>query len=203
MVVPQLILLLWQGQVRGLLSYFSIPEMRRTALALGVAAGLQIGLCRLALGKQIPTRSLFIMDFILSFFVLCGLRMTIRLVREHSSRSARAWPVATRRVAIIGTGEFATNLALDLGRGGKTGRRLVAFFDDNPRTWHKRPHNIPVVGMPECLLSPHWQSQIDEVIVTIPQEEAGRIREIKEMLKGAPMKVTYACGWPEIKPPPA
>jgi lipopolysaccharide/colanic/teichoic acid biosynthesis glycosyltransferase len=201
MVLPQLVLLLWQGQVRGLLSYFSIPEMLRTAAALAIASGLQIGLCSLALGKQRPSRSLFIIDFVLSFFVLCGLRMTMRLLREHSSKSAHEGPVQRRRVAIIGTGERATNLALDLNRGGKTGRRLVAFFDDNPRTWHKRPHNIPVVGMPECLLSPHWQSQIDEVIVTISEEEAGRIEEIREMLKGSPMKVTFACGWPESKNP--
>jgi len=75
---------------------------------------------------------------------------------------------------------------------------LVAFFDDNPRAWHKRPHNIPVVGMPECLLSIHWQSQIDEVIVTIPEEQAGRIQEIREMLKDSPLKVTFACGWPDL-----
>jgi hypothetical protein len=33
MVFPQLILLFWRGQMRGLLSYFSIPEMRRTVSA--------------------------------------------------------------------------------------------------------------------------------------------------------------------------
>lgn len=200
MVFPQLILLFWRGQMRGLLSYFSIPEMRRTATALGIAFALQIGLCCLVLGKQIPTRNLFIMDFILSFFALCGVRMAVRLLRENSSKIASEFPTRMRRVAIIGTGELATNLALDLGRAAKTGTRVVAFFDDNPRTWHKRPHDIPVVGMPECLLSPHWQSQIDEVIVAIPEEDSARLQEIREMLKRLPLKVTFASGWPVIRP---
>jgi hypothetical protein len=55
--------------------------------------------------------------------------------------------------------------------------------------------------MPECLLSQHWQSQIDEVIVTIPEEEASRLEEIRAMLKGSPIKVTFAGGWPESKTP--
>lgn len=198
MVSPQLILLLWRGQMRGLLSYFSIPEMRRTVTALLMALGLQIVLCYLALGKLIPTRNLFIMDFVLSFFALCGVRMAVRLIRERSSKIVSEFPVRIRRVAIIGTGELATNLALDLSRRAKRGNQVVAFFDDNPRTWHKRPYDIPVVGMPECLLSPHWQSQIDEVIVAIPEKDSARLQQIREMLKGVPVKVTFASGWPVL-----
>ncbi|HEY3862567.1 MAG TPA: sugar transferase [Verrucomicrobiae bacterium] len=94
----------------------------------------------------------------------------------------------TLRFAIIGTGEAAANAAEGLR---KPGQRVVAFFDDNPRTWHKRSHNIPVAGMPECLLSQHWHSRIDEVIVALPKEDAARIGEIREMLKGLPLKVTF------------
>jgi lipopolysaccharide/colanic/teichoic acid biosynthesis glycosyltransferase len=200
MVFPQLILLFWRGQMRGLLSYFSIPEMRRTVSALAIALALQLALCHFVLGKQIPTRSLFIIDFMLSFFVLCGVRMAVRLVRESSSRITTEFPARTHRIAIIGTGELATNLALDLGKAAKKGTVVVAFFDDNPRVWHKRPYDIPVAGMPECLLSAHWQSQIDEVIVAIPEEDSSRLQEIREMLKGSPMTVTFASRWPLRSP---
>jgi lipopolysaccharide/colanic/teichoic acid biosynthesis glycosyltransferase len=200
-VFPQLILLFWRGQMRGLLSYFSIPEMRRTVTALSIALALQIGLCYLVLGKQIPTRSLFIMDFMLSFFVLSGVRMAVRLLRESSSKIAAESPVRTRRVAIIGTGELATNLALNLANSAKACTRVIAFFDDNPRTWHKRPYDIPVAGMPECLMIPRWQSQIDEVIVAIPETDSARLQEIREMLKGLPLKVTFASGWAVLRPP--
>jgi lipopolysaccharide/colanic/teichoic acid biosynthesis glycosyltransferase len=196
MVLPQLALLFWRGQIRGLISYFSIPEMQRTAAALGVALLLQVALCLVALGHQAPGRTIFLMDFILSFFALCGVRMAFRLLREHSFKpksgpASRVW-----RVAIIGTGELATNLALDFARSAKGARHVVAFFDDDPRAWNKRPHDIPVVGMPECLLNPEWLEEIDEVVVALPEEDPVRVQTIGEMLKSLPLKVTFASDWP-------
>ena len=198
MVLPQFILLFWRGQIRGLISYFSIPEMRRAAFALGVALLLQIGLCYLFQGHRAPGRSIFLIDYILSFFALCGVRMAFRLLREHSLNAkpdhrARVW-----RVAIIGTGELATNLALDFGRSGKAARRVVAFFDDNPHAWNKRPHDIPVVGMPECLLNPEWLDNLDEVVVALPDEDPVRLQAISGMLKSLPLKVTFASAWPVL-----
>ena len=136
------------------------------------------------------------MDFILSFFALCGVRMAFRLLREHSFKTQSGAPSRVWRVAIIGTGELATNLALDFARSAKGARKVVAFFDDDPRTWHKRPHDIPVVGMPECLLNPEWLEEIDEVVVALPEEDPVRLQAIGEMLKSLPLKVTFASGWP-------
>jgi len=197
---PQLILLFWRGQLRGLISYFSIPEIRRTATALGLAFLLPFGLCNFSQGRLAPTRSLLLMDFFLSFFALCGVRMAFRFLREYSSQSKPANQDAMWRVAIIGTGELATNLALNFASTKTATRRVVAFFDDNPRTWHKRPHDIPVIGMPECLLNAEWQLKIDEVIVALPEGDPERLREIREMLKGLPVKVTFTSGWPVLRP---
>lgn len=199
-VLPQLILLVWRGQLRGLLSYFSIPEMRKTIVALAAALLLQVGLCYSLQGRLVPARTILLMDFILSFFTLCGVRMAFRLLREQASRTRAAYQIPPRRVALIGTGELATNLLLDFARSENPARRVVAFFDDDPHIWHKRPHDIPVVGMPECLLNREWLEQIDEVIITLPNEHSARIREIGEMLKGSPLKVTIASGWPVLRP---
>ncbi len=198
MVVPQLILLFWRGQIRGLISYFSIPEMQRTALALGVALLLQVGLCYLSQGHRAPGRNIFLIDFILSFFALCGVRMAFRLLREHTHEPKSGSPSRVWRVAIIGTGELATNLALDFARSGKATRRVVAFFDDNPHAWNKRPYDIPVVGMPECLLNPEWLDKLDEVVVALPDEEPARLQTISGMLKSLPLKVTFASAWPVL-----
>ena len=196
MVLPQLALLFWRGQIRGLISYFSIPELRRVALALGMALPIQVGICYLIRNSQGPERSLFLIDLILSFFALCGVRIAFRLLREHSLEPKSGPPSRVCRVAIIGTGDLATNLALDFGRRGRAHRQVVAFFDDNPHAWHKRPHDIPVVGMPECLLNREWLDKLDEVIVALPEEDPVRLQAIGAMLKPLPLKVTFACAWP-------
>jgi len=200
MVFPQLVLLFWRGQLRGLISYFSIPELRRTVTALGIAFLLQLGLCHFSQGRLAPTRSLLLIDFFLSFFALCGVRLAFRFLREHSSKSKSPNRDAVWRVAIIGTGELATNLALGFARSETASRRVVAFFDDNPHNWHKRPHDIPVIGMPECLINGEWPLKIDEVIVALPEQDRERLQEIREMLKRLPVKVTFASGWPMLRP---
>jgi lipopolysaccharide/colanic/teichoic acid biosynthesis glycosyltransferase len=199
-IFPQLILLFWGGQLRGLISYFSIPELRRTAVALLIAFCIQFGLCNFSQGRLEPNRSLLLIDLFLSFCALCSVRMAFRFLREHSADEKPVNTIAVRRVAIIGTGELATNLALDFARGKNSRRRVIAFFDDDPHTWHKRPHDIPVIGMPECLLNTEWESRIDEVILALPEGDLGRVREIHEMLKARPVKITDASGWPALKP---
>lgn len=194
-VLPQLLFLVWVGQMRGLLSYFSLPEMRRTLLALSLGLLAQLGLWYAWPGDSAPTLNVFIIDFVLSFFSLCAVHMVLRLWRERKSGRPVGGP--TRQVAIIGTGDLATNLILDFARATQPGRRVVALFDDDPNTWHKRPYGVPVAGMPECLLNQEWREQIDEVIVTLPEGSA-RLQEIREMMKGLPMKVTIASGWPVV-----
>jgi hypothetical protein len=48
-------------------------------------------------------------------------------------------------------------------------------------------------------MAKEWRTKINEVIVTLPEENSERLREIKQMLKGLPLKVVLASGWPALK----
>ena len=115
-----------------------------------------------------------------------------RLRRKAAGPGSPGKGTSPRRVAVIGTGGPATNLVLNLRHSEHPTRRVVAFFDDNPRNWHKRPHDIPVVGMPECLLNGEWSEKIDEVIVSLSAGNAARARELAEMLKPLHLPITIA-----------
>jgi lipopolysaccharide/colanic/teichoic acid biosynthesis glycosyltransferase len=78
MVIPQMFLLVWRGQIRGLLSYFSVSELRQTAVALGVALLLQLGLRLFSQGRLAPSNSLILIHFMVSFLSLCAVRMAFR-----------------------------------------------------------------------------------------------------------------------------
>ena len=75
----------------------------------------------------------------------------------------------------------------------------MAFFDDDPRLWNQRPYDIPVVGMPECLLNTEWRHKVDKVIVALPEQNTVRPREIGEMAKKVDFKVAFASGWPLLE----
>ncbi len=202
MVLPQMVLLFWRGQFRGLLSYFSLVELRQTVTALGLACLLQIGLWHLLGGRWLPGRSIILIHFLLSLTLLCGARLYLRLLREQYARTKPATPARPWRVGIIGPAEISTRLALELNQDSRTPRSVVALFDDNPRTWHKRPHDIPVVGMPECLLNGEWIGRLDEIIIALPADNPQRLQEVRQMLHGLPFRTTLASTGSVLKPLP-
>lgn len=192
-VGSQLILLVWRGQLRGLISYVGPAELNQTALALTLALVFQLGLLWFSGGRLAPRLNILLLDFMLSCAALGGLRLGARRLRERfSERGTPAPPRGRkRRIAIIGAGELGTRLARRYLADGHSGDCVVGFFDDDPRAWNKHPYGIPVVGMPECLLNSEWRSQIDEVIIALPPGAAARARELAVMLEEAPVKVTF------------
>lgn len=192
-LVPQAALLIWRGQMRGLLSYFSAAEMWRVVGLLALAFGLQAALGFATAGRLAPGLSVALLDFIICCFTVCGVRMALRRVREVLATRMPNCALPPRRVAIVGTGVSATRLALDFGSGCDPARQVVAFFDDDPRAWRGRPYDIPVEGMPECLLSASWADRIDEVVIALPTEDSARAQELVSALQTAPYIVTLAA----------
>jgi FlaA1/EpsC-like NDP-sugar epimerase len=78
---------------------------------------------------------------------------------------------------------------------------VVAFFDDNFHKWQKDIHDVPVVGMPECLLD-GWAEKLDEVVIAMPEWAAGRVREIERLLRKTHLKFYLAASPIHFRKPP-
>lgn len=197
----QLACLTWRKQCRGLLSYFSLLELRQVGTALGVAA---VGLLALwAAGAGSPPRNVILVDFLVSVTLLSGIRALLRLWRERSAGEEDASANPPARVGIIGAGTSGAQLALELAGTKKLGRTPIAFFDDDSQKWQKHIHEIPVVGMPECLLD-GWAAKLDEVVIAMPGASEGRIHEISQLLRKTGLKYytisNPASLWADSKP---
>jgi lipopolysaccharide/colanic/teichoic acid biosynthesis glycosyltransferase len=202
LVLPQLCLLVWRGQCRGLVSYFSFLELLQLGAALGIALLIHFGLRYFSNGRLAPAPGIIGTYFGVSFWGITWARLFLKFVREGHDSKLKGKRPRPHRVAIVGAGDLGTKVALDLlSREIPVG--VVAFFDDDPCSWNKRPYDVPVVGMPECLLNPEWVEKIDEVIVALQEEDPVRLRTIEQMLKPLPMKVTFASAWPVVNPAPA
>ena len=189
----QLGCLMWRKQCRGMLSYFSLPELRQIGTALGLAA---VGLLAVsAAGGDSPPRNVILVNALLSICLLSGFRIMHRLWRERSAGEEHAPAPADppARVGIIGAGSTGAKLALELIGKKSFGRIVVAFFDDDCQKWQKLIHEVPVVGMPECLLE-GWTDKLDEVVIAMPSAPADRIREIDQLLGKTSLKsYTVSC----------
>jgi len=184
-VAFQLGCLTWRKQCTGLLSYFSFRELRQVGTALGIAA---IGLLalRAVLDGSLP-RNVILINGILSFGLLSGFRLLLRRWRESSGEENDTAVHPPARVGIIGAGSIGARLAVQLLDRKHSGRIVVAFFDDDFSKWQKRIHEVPVVGMPECLLE-GWTEKLDEVVIAMPGAPANRIREIDQLLRKTRLK---------------
>jgi len=192
-IVPlQLLALLGRKQFVGLLTYFDLPEIRQLASALGLAAAAQFLIWFVTDGTLMPARGIIVIDSIAAFVILSGTRLILRALREvRSSRFSRAAerPKGLLRVGIVGAGDLGYWLARQFNDQGKGNRHVEVFFDDDPDKWHKRLHDIPVAGMPECILDGSWSDKLDEVILAVPGAPPERMAQIKGILSGVNIRV--------------
>ncbi len=188
-VVPlKLILLLLIGQFAGLLSYFSIPDLRRLILALASSSFVLALVWLLSEGQLAPPRCVILADFLLSLLFLSAIRLFFRLVRERYFTTKSLWNGQVSRVGIVGAGYAGATLARELCVKRHLGLRPVVFFDDDPQKQNSRIHDIPVVGMPERLLELQKKLKLNKVIIAMPSASGKRIREIVKILQQANLK---------------
>ncbi len=176
------------GQFAGLLSYFSIPDLRRLLYALGVSSGVLILAWLYAYVNYAPPRSVILSDFIFSLGGLVLIRLSFRLVRERLLHAGGPAAKRAKRVGIIGAGDVGASLARELSTKRRLGLQPVLFFDDDKSKWRSRVHDIPVVGPPECLLEQRLNLQLEEIIIAMPSAPAKRIGEIVRLLQKTKLK---------------
>jgi FlaA1/EpsC-like NDP-sugar epimerase len=179
----KIVLLLLFRQFEGLLSYFSVPDLRRILYANAVASAILVFVWFYTHGAYAPPRGVILADFILSVTGISSLRLLFRLVRENYLSEGLAPHRAIRRVGIIGAGDAGATLARELATKRGLGLRPVVFFDDDPGKWRSRVHDIPVVGSPEQLLNQKRNLELDLAIIAMPSASAKRIGEVVRILQ--------------------
>lgn len=197
-IIPAQLFFLFRGrQLSGLLSYFDVTEMKRLALGLGQSTVVFLVIWFMTHGDFMPGRSIVVMDGALALLMLVGVRTGLRNLRR--TRQSRLKPLAgggggrgrggdggdELPVAIIGAGELGGWLARQFNSAGQSRRRVVAFFDDDPDKWNLQLCDVPVVGMPECLLDGSWQGKLQEVVVAMPSAKPERMQQILSILAAA------------------
>jgi len=186
----KLVVMLSIGQFAGLLSFFSIPDMRRLFYGLAATSVVMMVLWYYNGGNPIPPRSVILSDFILAFVGLSGSRLIFRLMREYLKTVSQATEEEARRIGIIGAGDAGATLARELMIKRGLGMQPVAFFDDDKGKWRSRVHNIPVVGPPESIPLQKTKLPLDEAVIAMPTAPAKRIAEIVKILQSSHIKFT-------------
>lgn len=192
-VALQLGCLTWRQQCRGVLSYFSMPEVRQVLMALSIAGAILLSSSAVTGSGWLP-RNVIVIDALLSILLLSGFRLLLRAWRERCQDGSEESDSAPARVAIVGAGSTGSQLARELNSSKRSSRRVVAFFDDDSQKWQKRIHEVPIVGMPECLLQ-GWAEKLDEIVIALPGASAARVGELRDLFREAGLRVYTVSPW--------
>ena len=166
-VVGQLIVFYAFGLYEKWWRYFRLPDMISVLRACAVATAiLAIGFLLLKpFDDQIP-RSVVVINFLLTVFLIGGARLLARMILVE--RLARRQVRGAREVLVVGAGSGGQMVARELQLNPNLRSRAIGFLDDDPRKQGMRLHGINVLGTTDEVGEVLDEVSPDEVIIAIP-----------------------------------
>src|SRR5919106_6921042 len=167
-VVGTLIVFYVSGLYEKWWRYFRLPDMVAVLRACAISTAI-LALTFLLLkpfDDQIP-RSVVVMEFLLTVFLVGGARAVARMVLVE--RIARRDAVrGAREVLVVGAGSGGQMVVRELQLNPNLGSRAIGFLDDDPRKRGMRLHGINVLGATDEIGEVLDELTPNEVIIAIP-----------------------------------
>ena len=170
-VIVKTIVFLIHGQFRWLFGRLSFADLGRLAFTttLATLALVAIDVCRDSVGdlpglRQRLSRSVLVIDWAATMFLIGGLRALPRTIREVF----RPWITTgdVRSALIVGATETGELLARNLVANQSPSYIVVGFLDDNALLRGSRIAGIRVLGGVGDALTVLRQRPVDEILVT-------------------------------------
>ena len=176
--------------------YAGVKDLEAIVEAVVIASSaLVIGFYLLdpGVGLRVP-RGVFVLDLLLSVFMLGGMRLLGRV-----SRGRLKGLLAGRdrqSIVIFGAGDSAEQLLREIDRNPSMQRRVEALFDDDPRLLGARVQGVRVVGSTDDFLEFAKIRKVDEVVIATPRASGSDIRRMVDLCReaGTAFRVLPAIG---------
>jgi FlaA1/EpsC-like NDP-sugar epimerase len=208
-VALQYTLLLTCGVTRIAWRYFSLPDLGRVvgaiAAAMLVLAGARAAVHALDVAHSAAKIGLIpygiiLMDAVLAFLGITGIRVARRMIAERSESSSRRTKtlVEPQRTILIGAGRAGALVAKEIAGRPDLGIAAVGFLDDDPVKSGTVVHGIKVVGTTDDLGKMCAAHGARQALVTIAGASGTAIRRIKSLCDDAGVSVKIIPGMYEI-----
>jgi FlaA1/EpsC-like NDP-sugar epimerase len=143
--------------------------------------------------------SVIVMDAILAFVSVLGLRVLRRGVYEYRARHVPAPPVEARKpILLIGAGWAGVAVAREITDRNRTDLHIRGFVDDDLSKLGSVLDGIPVIGTTNDLPRLVAELHIDHVIITISEATRAQLKRIHETCDRIPVKARIIPAMHEI-----
>jgi len=173
------------GLYRRVWAYASIRELKLIALSVttgSIIVSILVTVISILLKEKDFSRSVLVIDWLLSLLAVGGLRFAIRLLAE-SQLAQRGAESRAKRVLIAGAGDAGALVVREMQRNPQANLNPVGFVDDDPGKQRQEIHGVPVIGKLDELAHLIDVKKVDEVIIAIPSAPGQVVRKVTEICR--------------------
>jgi len=182
----------FSGMYRRYWRYASIDELAYIALVTIGAIASQTFLFIIlyhitALPFELVPRSIPLIDGLLTFIAVGGVRFSVRLVERTNERRNNGHG---QRVLIIGAGKSGVTLAGEMQRNPQHGYVPIGFIDDDPEKIDLRTRGLQVLGDRSLIPELIQARKVKRVIIAMPTASGKDIRDIVDICKQCNVQIS-------------
>ena len=202
-VALQYLLLLAFGVPRFSWRYVGLREAVRVLQAIGIGAVALLGVRAIAghlqgdfpaAGHALVPVGVTLIDVVLAFLGVTGVRGVRRVLGERAEASRRLAQGESVATLIVGAGQAGLMVAKELEARPDLGIRPVGFLDDDPYKKGSTVHGIPVLGSTDRLADFAKRHGAKQVLIAIANAPGKEIRRIKELCDEARLPANIIPG---------
>jgi FlaA1/EpsC-like NDP-sugar epimerase len=153
-------------------------------------------------------RSVFILDWILSFIFIGGIRVAIRFLLSEKERglhflfhnpfSQKKITRPKKRLLIIGGGDAGEKMLREIRDNAKLSYEVMGFLDDDPKKKGMRIHGVPVLGPIPKIHNLAYDAEMDEILIAAPSASTKQMRRIVQACEATGLKTRTTPGIGEL-----
>ena len=195
LILIKLLFFYFFGLFTGLWRYVSIGDLWKIFLANALSSVTFFGAVVFYHGLFGFPRSVVIIDFILCFGFISGVRFFTRLIRERTKIDIIQ---KKKKVLIVGAGDAGVSILRECINNPKIDFEVAGFIDDDPAKKGHTLYGVKVFGGREYIPQTVEDLGVDEIILAIPSAKGEIIRGLLSYCEKTDVRITTLPGLDKI-----
>jgi FlaA1/EpsC-like NDP-sugar epimerase len=209
-LVLKLIVFFVFGLYKGMWRYTGLVDLLSVLKASAASSGIIMAFILFAYRFQGFPRSIFILDWILTFFFIGGLRVVLRMFLAEKEKGGSALrhmfhlgngkiPVKRKkRLLIIGAGNTGEKMLREIMDNSRLNYWVIGFLDDDLKKKGMKIHGVPVLGPVAKIHKLAFRAEMDEVLIAVPSASTKQMRKIVQACEATGLKTRTTPGIGEL-----
>lgn len=186
---------------RGMWRYTGLTDLINVVKACALSSFVIVGIIAVVNRFEGFSRSVFVLDGILTFLFVGGSRLALRFYYQRKSSFGFALGRSSlqnrkKKLLIVGAGDAAEKVVREIKDNRALPYQVVGFLDDNPAKVGNRIHGIPVLASVAELHEVVAKTGSREILLAIPSATRDQINRMVDLCRtsGVPYKTVPGLG---------